>query len=238
MNNLDITQIMKDLESSQIERHIPAVEKAAEIVRNLKKQENTSKLVNQLVTKAIETFQNSSHPFLVSDRLSDLGESAIPHLENILMESNNSELNILAAVVLLNLGSKAGISILLDAVLYDESYHMWAAHCLTRHGIKEAIPLIINRLRKCEISKENDAIVSLLASLEESDGELPPDLHERFSVPDATTDLRFMLWKFRNKNKKFCDIDEFRGSFPQSLWERLEASSDIEEEDPLGDDGW
>ena len=83
--NLDL--VINDLDSTQIEKQIPAVEEAANIV-------------DRLAIKAVKSLVNSPNPFLVAERLNRFGSIIVPHLEQLLRESDNSEVNILASFVL------------------------------------------------------------------------------------------------------------------------------------------
>ncbi len=108
---------MKDLDSTEIAKQIPAVEESVTIV-------------DGLAIKAVEALQNSSNPFLVAERLNRFGSIIVPHLEKLLQESNNSEVNILASLVLLQLNSQVGIPFLLAAIKNDEEYAIYIS-CTT-----------------------------------------------------------------------------------------------------------
>ena len=71
MKVINLNLVMKDLNSTQIEKQIPAVEEAINIV-------------DTLAMKAVEGLQNSSNRFLVAERLNCFGSIIVPHLEKIL----------------------------------------------------------------------------------------------------------------------------------------------------------
>ncbi|MEO1671636.1 MAG: hypothetical protein AAFR77_12775, partial [Cyanobacteria bacterium J06631_2] len=96
--NLDL--LIEKLNSEQIERQISAIEE-------------TTCLVETLAIKAVELLQTSSNKFLVAERLSSFGSIIVPHLEKLLHESNDREVQILASLVLLQLNFRTGVSILL-----------------------------------------------------------------------------------------------------------------------------
>ena len=175
--NLDL--LMDNLDSEQVEKQIPAIEEATTIV-------------NTLAIKAVESLQNSSNRFLVAERLKRFGSIIIPHLEKLLQESGDSEVQILASLVLLQLNSKIGVSILLDAIKNNDEYAILAAQHLAKAGIKDAIEAICDRLRDSNL-EEIDLIVSLLDSLNKLDGKLPQDLLKRFSSDEIPWQIKTKL---------------------------------------------
>ncbi|MEG3838013.1 hypothetical protein QUA46_27525 [Microcoleus sp. MON2_D6] len=199
MNRFNLELVLENLGSSKIDKQVPAVEQAAEII-------------DALAAKAVGALKKGPHRLLVAERLSRLGSRAIPHLEKLFTVSNDSETKILAALVLLGLGSSSGVPILLDAIVEDNIYHLMAAHHLALEGIKEVIEPIIKRLLKTEIT-EVDSITSLLTSLEEIGGNIPLELNLRLDSPDAPLGIRFALWKLRTNHTGVCDINEFKKMF-------------------------
>lgn len=177
INNLDL--LMDNLDSTQVEKQIPAIEEARIIV-------------NTLAMKAVESLQTSSNRFLVAERLNCFGSIIIPHLEKLLQESGDSEVQILASLVLLQLNSKIGVSFLLDAIKNDDEYAILAAQHLAKAEIKDAIEPICDRLRNSNL-EEIDLIVSLLDSLNKLDVKLPQDLLQRFSFDEIPWQIKTKL---------------------------------------------
>ena len=167
MSAINLNLVMNDLDSTQIDKQIPAIEEAATIV-------------NELAIKAVQSLLNSSNPFLVAERLNRFGSIIVPHLEKLLQESDNSEVNILASLVLLQLNSQVGIPILLAAIKDDDEYAILAAQHLAKAGIKDTIKPICNRLRNSKL-EEIDLIVGLLAAMAKLDDKLPQDLWKLFT---------------------------------------------------------
>ncbi len=167
---------MKDLDSTEIAKQIPAVEESVTIV-------------DGLAIKAVEALQNSSNPFLVAERLNRFGSIIVPHLEKLLQESNNSEVNILASLVLLQLNSQVGIPFLLAAIKNDEEYAMLAAQHLAKAGIKDAIDPICDRLKNSKL-EEIDLIVSLLDALSKLNDKLSKDLLQSFISADSPWQIK------------------------------------------------
>ncbi|MBD2182254.1 hypothetical protein H6S82_11045 [Planktothrix sp. FACHB-1355] len=189
MSKIDLNLLMNNLESSQVEKQVLAVEKAGEIV-------------NYIAVQTIEAFRKSQHRFLMAERLYHLGSVVVPPLEKLLKESDNSETSILAAVILLRFGSKVGVSCLLEAVAKDEEYPCLAATSLAAAGIKEAIEPMINRLKSCDL-KNVDLAIGILSALEDLGSEIPSDLRDRLTAEDAH-------WQIRTYAKRFVVYQENR----------------------------
>lgn len=179
MRKLDVYKTLENLESGELEKQVIAVDTAAEIV-------------NLLALKTVETFGKAAHKFPLADRLYRFGSIMVPHLEQLLNKTEDSETKILAAVVLLRLGSEVGIDVLLNAISRDEQYPCLAGSCLAAAGIKIAINYISDRLRNATF-EETDLIVGLLTALEELNGEIPADIYGRFTVADAPWQIKFVL---------------------------------------------
>lgn len=167
MSKVNLNSLIENLDSKQIDKQIPAIEEATNILETL-------------ATKAVKSLKNSSNRFLVAERLSRFGSIIIPHLEKLLKQSNDSEVKILASLVLLQLHSQVGVPVLLNAIKNDEEYAILAAQHLAKVGIKSAIQPICDRLKNSKF-EEIDLIVSLLDSLNKLDGKLPQELLIKFN---------------------------------------------------------
>ncbi|MEL6439341.1 MAG: hypothetical protein AAFQ80_08830 [Cyanobacteria bacterium J06621_8] len=178
MSQANLNSLIENLDSQQIEQQIPAIEE-------------TAKIIETLAQKAVAALEDSPNRFLVAERLNSFGSIITPHLEQLLNKSNNSEVKILAAFVLLQQNSQAGISVLLNAIESDREYAELAAQHLAAAGIKDAVKSICDRLRISNL-EEIDLIVSLLNSLKKLDAKLPQDLWERFSVDDTPWQIKTM----------------------------------------------
>ena len=179
MSVINLNLVMNDLDSTQINKQIPAVEEAATIVE-------------ELAIKAVQSLLNSSNPFLVAERLNRFGSIIVPHLEKLLQESSNSEVNILASLVLLQLNSKVGIPFLLAAIKDDDEYAILAAQHLSKVGIKDAIEPICDRLGNSKL-EEIDLILGLLDALSEIDGKLPEDLLQSFIAINSPWQIKTIV---------------------------------------------
>lgn len=178
MTPSNLNSVLEDLGTTQIEKQVPALEQAVEIV-------------DSIAIQAVAALRKSPNRFLVAERLKRLGSVVVPHLEKLFQESDNSETQILAALVLLQFNSRVGIPCLLDAVTQDKEYAGLVAEHLAKLGIKEAIEPILNRLRTCHL-KEVDLVVNLLDALAKLGGILPSDLQQRLSAADVPWQIRTM----------------------------------------------
>ncbi len=176
MSKVNLNSLIENLDSKQIDQQIPAIEEATNILETL-------------AIKAVESLKDSSNRFLVAERLSRFGSIIIPHLEKLLKQSNDSEVQILVSLVLLQLHSQVGVPVLLNAIKNDEEYAILAAQHLAKVEIKSAIEPICGQLRWLAVRdrlknskiEEIDLIVSLLDSLNKLDGKLPKELLIKFN---------------------------------------------------------
>lgn len=175
--NLDL--LTENLDSQQVELQIPAIEETANIV-------------DALAKKAVAALENTPNRFLVAERLNRFGSIIIPHLEKLLSQSSNSEVKILASLVLFQQNSKIGIPILLNAVRDDDEYAILAARHLAQAGIQDAVKPICDRLGNSSL-EEVDLIVSLLDSLEKLNARFPQNLLQRFSSENVPWQIETIL---------------------------------------------
>lgn len=176
MSGFNLYSVMEDLDTTQVEKQVPALEQATEIV-------------NFIAGKAVDALRKGPNRFLIAERLNRLGSVVVPHLEKLLKEANDSETRILAALVLLQFDSRVSVPYLLDAVAKDEEYAGLVAGHLAKLKIKEAIEVIINRLRDCDL-KQVDLVVSLLDASAKIGGEIPSDLRQRLAASNTPWQLR------------------------------------------------
>ncbi|MGL5134534.1 MAG: hypothetical protein ACRC78_18555 [Planktothrix sp.] len=183
MNQKKLNVVLEDLDSSNLETQVLAVEQAGDIVQ-------------VLAMKVLETFKTSNNPLLIAERLYRFGSILVPYLETLFQETENSELKLLSAIVLLRLGSKVGVSYLLQAIIDDQQYPCLVASCLASIPIYEAINPILQRLRSADL-QEIDLIISFLTVLEELNHNIPNDLYQRFTASEAP-------WQVQAVAKSVC----------------------------------
>jgi len=176
MTHSNLNSVLEDLGTTQIEKQVPALEQAVDIV-------------DSIAIQAVAALRKSPNRFLVAERLKRFGSVIVPHLEKLFQESDDSETQILAALVLLQFNSRVGVPCLLDAVTQDKDYAGLVAEHLAKLGIKEANEPILNRLRTCHL-KEVDLVVNLLDALAKLGGILPSDFQQRLSAADVPWQIR------------------------------------------------
>ncbi len=185
MNRFNLDSVIEDLETTQIAHAIPALEQSVEIV-------------NSIAAKAVDALVRGPNRFLVAERLSRLGSIVIPHLEELIRESDELETKILAAIVLLQFDFMLGVPYLLDAIAHDQDYAGLAAEHLANKGVKEAIGPIIDRLYTIalhpeSLHKEVDLVISLINALRRLDGDIPSTLYEHLTAPIIPWQIRTLL---------------------------------------------
>ena len=185
MSRFNLDSVIEDLDTTQIERQIPALEQSVEIV-------------NSIAVKAVDALVKGPNRFLVAERLSRLGSIVIPHLEELIKESDELETKILAAIVLLQFDSMLGVPCLLDAIAHDQDYAGLAAEHLAKKGIKEAIEPIIDRLYAValhseSLHKEVDLTVNLINALRKLDGDMPSKFCQHLTSPKTPWQIHKLL---------------------------------------------
>ena len=142
-----------------------------------------------LADAAVYALQHGQDRYFVAERLHNFGSVIVEPLQALLKESTNTEAKILASLVLLRLGSKVGISILLEAVLTEpvDRYASLVVDRLAANSISEASTAIIARLRQFilreadlgksfESNADKDFVVSSLHAMQTLNSPLPQDL--------------------------------------------------------------
>lgn len=179
MDRTDVTSLVADLSSDDIEVQIPALDILCD-------------LVGQIVEASVGALRRSPTRFLVAERLPRLGSAAVVPLERLLKESPDEETRTLASLVLLRLGSRAGVPRLLEAVTDSSEYSGLAANLLAESKVGEVTDRIVTKLRSSDPA-DIDLIVSLLNALKACRTDLPPDLLQKFSNPSLPWQIRTMV---------------------------------------------
>ncbi len=195
MSRFNLDSVIQDLETTQIERQIPALEQSVEII-------------NSLATKAVDALVKGPNRFLVAERLNNLGSVIIPHLEELVRKSDELETKILITVVLLQFDSMIGVPCLLDAIAFDKDYAGLAAEHLAKKGIKEAIKPIIDRLyamvlRTESLHQEVDLVVQLINALAKFGGDMPSNLCQYLTAPNTPWQIRTLI------QQEMCYVNSF-----------------------------
>ena len=186
MKQLDFVELRSNLLSEDLERKIPALDAACE-------------LVQEVVKIGVQILEKGPERFLVAERLHRLGPTIIEPLQSLLIRSNESEVQILASLVLLQLGSEVGVSTLLQALEIDRRYVLLIARHLAANKIHDSIDRIVFRLRGADDS-EIDLIVGLLTALGTLEAKVPEDLLERFEQSSMPWQVRRVVEKISRQS--------------------------------------
>ena len=187
ITKINLNRVMDDLVSEDFETQCHALEAVSELLSTLAEQ----------CVKALDV---SVNPFLIAERLPGVGSRIIAPLERYIENKGeeNSEKKVLASIVLLSLGSKAGLECVVNELREMGKNEYLAVNLLVRTKIPEAKDLIIERLRKFTIDELKDTLTSnyvsnLLAYLiEDLSTPLPADLAASFeSIKDSE---RYMFY--------------------------------------------
>jgi hypothetical protein len=141
---------------------------------------------------AVSALERGPNRFIIAERLHPLGSILVPRLEKVVQQANAEEARILASLVLLQLGSKLGVPVLLQAVEHNWSYAGLSAAHLARAKVIDAAPIIISRLWATPL-EEVDLCVRLIDALKGLGVALPPDLDSKLRQEGVPWQIRGSL---------------------------------------------
>ena len=175
-----VERALKDCDSADVETRALAVEATIDTAA-------------ALAQHAVSNLQvpGAARPF-VAERLARLGSLAVPPLKDLLQQSTDVEVRILAAAVLAQLGSEEGLPVLLNAVREGKVEVCLAATWLARSGAAEAEGAIVERLTRCSLDEEN-LIVCLITALETLGRPIPDAVRKRFDSSGISAPVRAVL---------------------------------------------
>lgn len=180
MSNKTVSsQLLRDLQSDDLTVLIPAMDESVALVR-------------EFSVRVLESSGDPDYGPFVAERFHKLIATAIEETERFVATTVDAEAKVNAAVALLLLGSKAGVACLLEALESDHPRSVWIAHKLANAGIDQAKDALIVRLRRIELSRTEE-IESFLLALSKLQGDLPPDLEQRFLAEDAPAGVRSLI---------------------------------------------
>jgi len=189
----DLTQLAVFLNASDTKTQAQAIDEAIQ--------------VNSLLADAaVYALQNGQDHYFVAERLPNFGSIIIKPLQALLKESADAEVKVLASLVLLRLGSKAGVPGLLQAVLTEpvDRYAALIVDRLAACGISETSEAVINRLRQFSLTEIDlgksfesnalkDFVVSSLHAMQTLDFPLPQDLLNHLTAPGLPVEITSIL---------------------------------------------
>jgi hypothetical protein len=174
-----IEKIVAGLASEQPQDQVEAIELAKAVLE-------------QIVTAAVGALERGPNRFLVAERLHWLGSVCREPLEELLKSGHSDEARDLASLVLLQLGSKAGVETLLRAISSGSECSGLAASWLAKEAVEEASEVILERLRVCPLDKHHE-IHSLMLALRDLGQILPSSLEDRFRDPTVAWEVRSLV---------------------------------------------
>lgn len=154
--------------------------------------------LGQFIEQAVFQLRISQSPILLAEKIFEFGTIVIPALEEVVVSESSQNIREIAAAVLVQLGSRNGIDLLLDAVRKPGSNHLLAVTSLAKANIVEASDPILEALRSCKpdfyMRRENAPYLEThLAALRRLGRDLPDDLKSRFTGMDVPAEIRRFL---------------------------------------------
>ena len=193
MNNHNLSSCLLELQSSDSDRQVRALDwyfrlPAATI----------SKTERQAVLLAgVKALEISDNPYPIAERLLRFREEAVPCLSELLTRNTSAEVNTLAALILVNNGSRLGVPALVAEVECGGEFISLASHALANAGFTEHVSAIIDWLRRWPMppdrefpTGDDDLALSLLDVLNRLQMPLPEDIRQKFSEPGVPAFFR------------------------------------------------
>ena len=182
-----LQEINVGIESNDIEILVKSVEKAALQVKSL-------------VDAVLHAFEASSDRYFIAERLYMFGPCIIEPLRKVYHNTTNQEAKVLAAIVLMRLGS----DIESDALLHEVSEGTGGLVCLAAKKLAEIKNnqlkyVIVKRLRTCDISQSDIISCLLWVLIEDLREQLPDDIVHRINTDKAPIDLKLTIEHFIKK---------------------------------------
>ena len=183
MNNSNHDTICEDLLSGDLERQAIAMQMAKITIR-------------LWAEKAVEAMLQSSNPYLLAERLPWLGQVCLEFLAPVLKHENESEINVLAALVFNWLGKNDGDAILVDVVRLTRSkYALLAVNALVSSSASLAERAILEGLVKLDKHTQYDHIVCYVGALQRLGCEIPISIASDLASSDSPWQVRTLFMK-------------------------------------------
>jgi hypothetical protein len=150
-------------------------------------------VTHDLLVAAAGALANSSCPYPLAEKLFALGPMMIPALEQLVQQPVSKEGYTYAALILLRLGSRAGLDRLLRAVEERMGPAGMIANNLGAAGIGEAIGPITVALRNWDVNRDPYTATTLVLALRRLNAPVPRDVLEQLrclfpNVKEFSTD--------------------------------------------------
>lgn len=151
----------------------------------------TKAALDQAGKIAVEAFRVTQAPFVIAERLHWLGSSVVEPLRSVL-KSGSEEHRVLAAIVMLQVGSFEGSEWLIKEIQHGTRYPGLAAQFATARFLPHSVEAVLGRL-SIEPMNSIDVIVALTVALEKAGVELPESIRVRFLSSDAPWQVRSLV---------------------------------------------
>ncbi len=161
-----LVSALQELESDDLETSVLALDAINELIREL------TILSVERMTRAPE------HPEHYAERISNYSLSIREVLLEAFHRASERDRNtkLMLAQLLLEIEDRAGVGFLLSYLGEVGEWSPWVINKLVNAGIEDAIPVVIERLRR---ERDGDLIVSLLHALSEFCHPVPDDIRKR-----------------------------------------------------------
>ncbi|HEX3133907.1 MAG TPA: hypothetical protein VHX44_10050, partial [Planctomycetota bacterium] len=147
----DVTQLLADLQTDDPERQLETLERHSVALDNFfalpshSVSESDRRAMLLAGMKALET---SIRPLFIAERLHRFRKDVIEPATELLNRSPAREPTILAALLLINNGSRLGVPILVAEIERGGDYLHMAARALGNFGCTDHVSAILERLRQ------------------------------------------------------------------------------------------
>jgi len=189
-----VGQIIADLQGIDLARQVDALEKFF-LLPTVSVSESDRQAV---LTVAVNALEKSTNPYPIAERLLRFREEAVPPVADLLARNPSQEVKTLAALILINNGSRLGVPALVEEVDRGGDYLVTASLALANAGVIDHASTIIERLRRCSVpplrefpTAEDDVVLALITVLRKLRVPLPEDIRRKFCDPQAP-------WFFRS----------------------------------------
>lgn len=184
MHSAPIDQVLADLRTPDVAKQVPALEDFFSSVYDGISDSDK----REVLMATLSAFESSSDRFLIGPWIPRFGDEAVIPLENLFTHTSIPEVRILSALLLLPMGSSVGVSVIVQEVESNGTYRIIAAYALTKAGVTDHVPAMIDALRQFEVitshefpATEDDDVLHLLELLGRLRVALPNDIRRKLA---------------------------------------------------------
>jgi hypothetical protein len=159
--------------------------------------------VDLILEAAVRGALRAENDFVYTSKLASFGHAIVPYVERLYRSPEGRDKRTILAILLLNLGSRVGLSDVLGALRLDDPLQYLAASQLAAAGIKDAAEPIISLIRLYLDGNEDGhllgpKIAGFILALRKMGLDLPGELVDRMMAPTASKFVRALVpyeWK-------------------------------------------